>query len=292
MRIIERLALGPHDSRALLCLLFISLLAAPLLQGCSPQSMAQAATSTVKLNSQREEAASPAAPTPTTSAPASTSTSEVATLGSPTPAGTPTVRPTPTGAAPANPVDLLGIFGFFTGDNALVKRDVIQLDGAGTTQVLFTDTGPTNAITTEQTSEIGVGTYDPVFREWNVTWRSERVPGMGSPLPAATSGQVDGFNGGNLLGTGVPVLVVRSTTRDGKAHLFLWQWNRQKHEGELLRMAPANGGAEQNAAFDADLDLNVADLDGDGKYEVAADNVGGVQIWKWDGSKYVVEAGR
>ncbi|MDQ3703772.1 MAG: hypothetical protein M3437_00855, partial [Chloroflexota bacterium] len=59
-----------------------------------------------------------------------------------------------------------------------------------------------------------------------------------------------------------------------------------------LRMVPVGGGAEQNAAFTADLDLNVADLDDDGIYEVVADNVAGVQVWKWDGQKYVPEVAR
>jgi hypothetical protein len=56
-------------------------------------------------------------------------------------------------------------------------------------------------------------------------------------------------------------------------------------------MVPVGGGPEQDAIFDADLDVNVADLDDDLKWEVIADNESGVQIWRWDGSKYVpVEA--
>jgi hypothetical protein len=86
-------------------------------------------------------------------------------------------------------------------------------------------------------------------------------------------------------------LALRTTTIDGAAHLQLLRWNKETSTGEPLRMVPAGGGPEQDAIFDADLDVNVADLDDDLKWEVIADNVSGVQIWRWDGSKYVpVEA--
>lgn len=88
------------------------------------------------------------------------------------------------------------------------------------------------------------------------------------------------------------MLVARTTTKDSRAHLFLWRWDAARKQGVPLKMLPAGGGAEKDAGFDADLDINVIDLDGDGIYEVVADNIAGVQVWKWDGSRYVPQGGR
>jgi hypothetical protein len=184
----------------------------------------------------------------------------------------------------------LDVLFLLNAEDRLVKRDAIQMDGKGAPEVLFTVTVPT-VITQETTSGINVASYDPVFREWNAIWRSDVVSGTASPLPSAAPGQVDGFNGGDLLRTGAPIMAVRSTTRDGRAHLYLWRWDSNKQTGERLKMAGA-GGAETDAAFDADLDVNLVDLDGDGKYEVVADNVADVQVWKWDGARFAPEGGR
>ena len=93
-----------------------------------------------------------------------------------------------------------------------------------------------------------------------------------------------------MLGTGESVFALRTTTLDGKAHLELFKWNKTTHAGELLKMVPAGGGAEQDALFDADLDINMADLNDDGVYEVVADNVTGVQVWSWGWLQYVPKA--
>jgi hypothetical protein len=205
--------------------------------------------------------------------------------------GTPTERPTPPGPSPT-PENLLNIFQLFPSNATLVKRDWLQLDKDDTLEVLFTITGPGESITTENRSAIGVADYDPKYREWNLAWSTSLtvISGTASPLPSAN--RVDGYNGGDLLRTGAPIFLLRATTLDSHAHLYMWKWDAEKHQANFLKMVPASGGSEQDAAFEGDLDVNVADLDNDWVYEVIADNLKDVQVWKWDGSKYAPEAKR
>src|SRR5207237_3934397 len=95
-----------------------------------------------------------------------------------TPAGTPTPHPTPNGTAP-DPFDLLNVFGIAPAGNIVVKRDILPLDGKQPDNVLVTLTGsrvePSTSLTIENGSAIGVMTYDPVYREWNVTWQSDPI---------------------------------------------------------------------------------------------------------------------
>jgi hypothetical protein len=266
------------------------------LAACSPQTapssqpaiLQQAATATPPLTE------TVLAPTATTiAAPASTVTAAVPlTATSVATATAAIVRPTPTGAPPANAFDRLQVFNFTSPGNLIIKRDKLPLDGGSVDNVLMTLTearlGVTRPITDEVNSVLNVVTYDPTYFEWNLAWQSEPISGVARLLPA--TGALGGWNGGNLLGTGESVLALRTTTLDGKAHLELFKWNKTTHAGELLKMVPAGGGAEKDALFDADLDINMADLNDDGVYEVVADNVTGVQVWSWDGSKYVPKA--
>ncbi len=237
------------------------------------------------------------ATTTTTSATAATKATETVTLTvplSPTATvveGTPTPRPTPTGEPP-DPESRLNIYEFYRTDNLLVRRDMVQLDGTGANEVLYTLTGPDPVITGEFRSNINVLTYDPTYREWNDTWSSEPVSGTATPLLSAAETEIGGLNGGDLLRVGAPIFIIRTTTADSRAHLYLYRWDAAGKKADPLRMLPVGGGAEQNAAFAADLDLNMADLDDDGVYEVVADNLAGVQIWKWDGQKFVPEVAR
>jgi hypothetical protein len=169
---------------------------------------------------------------------------------------------------------------------------MMQLDGTGPNEVLYSLTGPDPVFTSEFRSNINVLTYDPVYREWLPLWSSVPVSGTGTPLLSAAQAELGGLNGGDLLRTGAPIFIVRTTTSDGRAHLVLYRWDAAGSKGDPLKMVPVGEGAEQDAAFTADLDLNVADLDDDGVYEVVADNVAGVQVWKWDGQKYVPEVAR
>jgi len=237
-----------------------------------------------------QQAAGTPTATPRAAGPAATAVSSATgTVTTTQAAGTPKVRPTP-GGAPPDPEEVLTFFGSPSGA-VLVKRDYLQLDKDSQNEILFTLTGPSDVVTGENHTDIGVLDYDPKYREWNLGWNTsdQTVLGLGSPLPAANRG--DGYNGGNLLGTGSPIFLMRTTTVDGRAHLRMWKWDTNKQLADPVKMQPAGGGAEREE-FDADLDLSVADLDNDGKYEVVADNLSGTQIWKWDGSKYVPEVQR
>jgi hypothetical protein len=265
------------------------------LSACSPQTapssqpaiLQQAASATPSLT----ETAS--VPTATTiAAPASTVTATVPITATDVTTGTATVRPTPTGAPPSNPYDALQVFGFTSPGNLIIKRDRLPLDGGSVDNVLMTLTesrlGATRPITEEVNSVLNVVTYDDKYFDWNLTWQSDPISGVARLLPA--TGSLGGWNGGNLLGTDDRVLALRTTTLDGAAHLELFKWNKSTHAGEVLKMVPVGGGAEKDAIFDADLDINLVDLNDDGVYEVVADNVSGVQVWSWDGSKYVPKA--
>jgi hypothetical protein len=205
--------------------------------------------------------------------------------------GTPTPRPIPTGEPP-DPESRLNIYQFYQTNNTLVRRDLVQLDGSGANEVLFTLTGPDPVITGEFRSNINVLTYDPTYREWSSAWASEPVSGTATPLLSVAQAELGGLNGRDLLRTGAPIFMVRTTTQDSRAHLYLYRWDAVGKKADWLKMVPTGGGAEKNATFDADLDLNVADLDDDGIYEVVADNVAGVQVWKWDGQKFAPEVER
>ncbi len=260
------------------------LVVALLLAACNPQAMAQATQAT-------QTASVSGGSTPTaaaTSAPATSVITDATPAVSPTP-GTPgpdetdTPGPTPTGSPPADPTTLLDVFNFVIGSETLVKRDQLNLEGDSVPEMLYTVSEPA-AITQETSSGLAVLNYDPVYRKWNLEWQGPTVNGAAEPLPAA--GRAEGYNGGDLLRMGVPVLALRTTTRDQRAHLYLYKWDASKHQGVPLKMDGANG-SQVDARFDGDLDVNLADLNGDGVYEVIADNLKGVQTWKWDGSKFV-----
>jgi hypothetical protein len=171
----------------------------------------------------------------------------------------------------------------------VIKRDILPLDGAQPDNVLATITGArlgaSQPLTEENTSAIGVATYDPVYREWNLTWQSDPISGTARPLPSST--QFGGINGADLLRDGSAILLLRTTTLDGAAHLQVFRYDRGTHKATPLKMVPELGAAEKDALFDADLDVTMADLDDDGVYEVIADDVAGVKTWRWDGSKYL-----
>lgn len=282
---------------AILALLALTLIP---LAGCSPQSMAQSATATANAETTQVANPSPTIITPTLSItptiPAQatvsiTATASITATGVVTEVGTPAPRPTPTGEPP-DPMSRLNIFQFFATDDTLVARDFINLDGVGTDEILMTISGVRRIITDEVNSGIGVLTYDTTYREWVPLWSPGPITGTTSPLPSANRKEAGGYNGGNLLGSAEPVLVARTTTVDGKAHLYLWRWNKESREGAPLKMTAPGGAGDVDAIFDADLDANVADIDDDGIYEVVLDNVAGVQVWKWDGTRFVLRGER
>ncbi len=275
------------------------LLSAALIVGCSRGTALGAQPGTAANQAQATQTTLLAgAPTATDAAQAVTATTvltpPVAADASPTTAGiatASTLRPTPTGAVAA-PNEALNVYNFFGSGNTLVRKDFVQLDGAGNDETLFTITGPDPSITTENRSLVNVLLFDTTYQEWQYAWSSQPVSGTAIPLLGANSSGLGGINGGDLLRTGSPILMLRTTTKDGRAHLYLYRWNAASKQGEPLKMVTTKGGAEREAVFDADLDINMADLNGDGVYEVVADNAAGVQVWRWDGQKYVPEEQR
>jgi hypothetical protein len=185
-------------------------------------------------------------------------------------------------------MDVLNVFGFFSWPEMLAKRDPLQLDSDPVDEMLYTISEPADVITQETLSILRLLDYSETEGKWGRAWQSDVVTGTASPLPAAN--RADGYNGGKLLGTNDPVLLLRTYTVNGHSHLYVWRWDAAKKTGEHLKMIPAGGGPERNTDFEADLDVTMADLDNDGIYEVIADNTSGTQVWKWDGSKYTPEA--
>lgn len=281
---------------ALLC----GLLAILPLAGCATQAPAGAAQA--EPTPTAAQTAIPAVTTePTTAAtsegttvPVPPVTSTATITATSTPEGTPTPRPTPTGPPIENPLLLYSPFTYILPGNVLVKSDLLQLDGEGVEEGLLTITesrlGVTKALTEEVTSAFGVVTYDPVYREWVLGWQSDALPGVARPLPDIEL--PGGFNGGDLLRDGSAILALRTTTLDGKAHLYVYKYDRQARSAAPLKVVPTEGAAEEDAHFEADLDVTMADLDDDGVYEVIADNVAGVQTWRWDGSRFVPREAR
>ena len=260
----------------LVYMLCAALLFVPAVAGCSPQSMAQSATATAsaKVSPTASKTASEATPTEI-AAPAGTQ--------SPGADATEGPLPTPTGAPP-DPISRLNVFKFVIAPQVLVKRDMLQLIPDSTLEGIMTISEPAEAITQETNSVIEILAYDTQYRDWYIPWDSDIITGTASPLPGAN--RADGYNGGDLLHNGHPIFVARTTTLDGKAHLYLWSWDSNTKKATPIKMVPAAGKPEQ-LSFDADLDVRVADLNDDGVYEVVADNVSGVLTWKWDGSKFV-----
>lgn len=270
----------------LVCLLLMLL---PLAAGCSSPPAApaaQAATATPVPATALPAVTASAA----TSIPVSTTTdiTSTVTVTATEVEGTPTPRPTPSGPAPTDPLALVNVFDIVTPGNMVVKHDALPLDKTQPDNILATITGNrlgiSQPLTQETTSALGVMTYDPVYREWNLTWQSDPISGTARPLAAST--QFGGLNGGDLLRDGSSILLLRTTTRDGKAHLQVLRYDSKTHTATVLKMVPEAGAAEKDAIFDADLDVTMADLNDDGVYEVIADNVAGVKSWSWDGSKF------
>ena len=149
-------------------------------------------------------------------------------------------------------------------------------------------------VTNEVYSALRVLDYDPTYREWQVISLSDVITGTASPLPAfdrTDPNRANAFNGADLLKTGGTVFLARTTTVDGRAHLYMWAWDRDKREAAPIKMAGPDG-VERDLDISGDLDVKVADLDNDLLYEVVADNLAGVEVWSWDGTKYVLKGGR
>jgi hypothetical protein len=284
------------------------LLLFPVMAGCSLQSTSVGAQADATATSAPDVAATPTTlPAATAGSPVTSTTVPTGTIeavpapaasgtitATATPAGTPTPRPTPSGPAPEDPLLLFSPFDYVLPGDVLVKHDFIDLDGTAPKEAVVTLTenrlGVSKPLTEEVVSAVGIVVYDSVYHEWDPRWLSVPISGTARPLPATNV--LGGWHGADILRTGQPVVGLRTSTLDGRAHLKLFRYDKNTRMGEPLKMVPQGGGAEQEALFDADLDVTVADMDDDGVYEVIADNVSGVQTWKWDGSKYVPREAR
>src|SRR5687768_8574867 len=162
--------------------------------GCAPgQNAAQPAA--------QSPSATPQSSTPTAGAPV-TGTAVAPITGTATITATGTPIPTPTGPAP-DPMSQLQLLAFINSEDDLVKRDLLDLNGDGKLhEVLFTISGNRVPITAEVTSRVAVLTYDDVYRTWSLPWYSAPITGTAHPLPAANRSGAGGYNGGNILGTG------------------------------------------------------------------------------------------
>jgi hypothetical protein len=260
-----------------------------LIAGCAPGGFAQSPGATAEATGAPTVTVAitgTTGATPTTGEAVITPSPGVTGTGAVTPTqpGPDVARPTPTGPAP-DPANQLRILEFYNPADSLVKRDFIDLNGDQKAEVLFTVTGNRPPITSTQEiiSRVAVLSYDDVYREWSLTWISAQITGTAHPLPSANRSSAGGYNGGNILGTGNAIFAARTTARDGRAQLYLWRWDGAAGEGVPLKMQ-GEGGAETDALFTADLDVNLADINDDGIYEVVADNVADVRVWRWDGA--------
>jgi hypothetical protein len=269
----------------IVCALLMLLVFVTLITGCSQTGDISA--NTTDAGTASSSAALQAQDTPQPNTTQVTATEQISVTANTT--ETTTVAPTPSGEAP-DPMSVLNVFEFFSPQQTIVKRDPLQLDSSETEEMLFTAMEPTEIVTQEIYSALVVVAYSKDERRWTSIWQSDIITGTASPLPAAN--RSGGYNGGNLLGVNDPVLMLRASTLDGHAHLYMWRWYTALRKGERVMMTPINGGADAPSNFEADLDVNVADLNNDGIFEVVGDNVTGVQIWKWNGSKYLPEAGK
>lgn len=284
----KKISEGPRASRRT-GILFVALtLIVPLISGCSaPRDSAQAQPA------DESPTALVATPEGTPDGTPTLETSATITDTAPI-TGTAETPPTPSGT-PEPPFDGFDIFRYVPSGKTLAKRDRIQLDApgenAGEDEVLLTITGPSETITDEIDSRIGVVSYITATRQWDLGWTSEVISGTAVPLLNIGQRDIGGYNGGDLLRTGDPILVLRTYLSDGRAQLHMWRWDRQSRKAAAV--TKSDGAPEgSNTTFEGELDINVIDIDDDAIYEVVADNLLGVQIWKWDGGSYVLQEGQ
>ncbi len=215
----------------------------------------------------------------------------------PGPAGTPTRIPL-TVADAYNLFDPL-IFLADQGNAVLVKQDFVDLDGREPKEALLTVSSVPGITSTQQVpfatlpftgtrSALAVAAFDVVSATWKIQYRTpgSGVPGRASPLPTS-------MQGANLLNTSppTPILQLRTeitptagTTLPGVA-LRLYAW--RNGTAAPLTMRPAGATSDQPAEFEGQSDVQLIDIDHDGRAEVVVDDATRTTIWKWDGTRFV-----
>jgi hypothetical protein len=209
---------------------------------------------------------------------------------------------TPSGAGtPADPYSVFDPLDFVSGQTeaVLVKADLLNLDGHEPKDALLTVSSvpgisSTNRIpfaslpVTATRSALAVVAFDTVSQTWKIRFHTPDpgVPGRAVALPGSVQGQ-------NLLRTDppTPILQLRTETTPtlGSAlpvvNLYLYAWKNGTAQPLLMR--PAGATADQAAVFQSNADVQLIDIDNDGRAEVVVDDMTKTTIWKWDGTRFV-----
>ncbi|HMA33958.1 MAG TPA: hypothetical protein VKY74_05695 [Chloroflexia bacterium] len=220
---------------------------------------------------------------------------------SPTPAGagatpSPTANPTP-----SDPYSLLDPLSFFDPSTGveLVKADLVDLDGQEPKKVLLTINAPplisgTNVVPlanlsyTNTMATLAVLGYDTTAHKWQILNHTPDpgIPGRAAPLPASSQGQ-------NLLrmNPALPILQLRTATTptlgSGVPSITLSLYSWQDGTIRPLHKRPAGAAADEDARFTGAADVQLVDIDNDGRAEVVVDDGKATTIWKWDGTRFI-----
>jgi hypothetical protein len=214
------------------------------------------------------------------------------TADTPTPEGTVNATPVVT-----DPFQVLDVFNLPQGER-LVKKSILDLGGGDPKEVLLTissqqtQTNTVGVVETTTVSSLAVLRYDPAGSEWKTQWQSTPVPGMASVLPDTIGETNRIYQGGDLLRTGQPILLLRTyepatKTIPGAEHLHLWAWTGDT--AVPVRMIAAGEASERDADFSGTSDVQTADLDDDGVIEIIADSGAHTDIYRWDKTHFVVQ---
>jgi hypothetical protein len=230
-------------------------------------------------------------PTPATALPATAAV---------TPADTVTATATVTATDVfTDPFLQLDVFGILPEEALLAKVSRIKLTSDATDNVLLTAslTRPqTNTLGLVETTTVGllaVLRYDEASSTWKDLWESARpgTPGQAEALPDMQGDGSTRYQGGDLLRTGQPILLLRTYEAPKVpatlpvVHLRLWAWTGAS--AVPLRMTDATG-ADREADFTGASDVQTADLDDDGVIEIIVDSGPTTTIYRWDKDRFVV----
>jgi hypothetical protein len=140
--------------------------------------------------------------------------------------------------------------------------------------------------------------YNREQGEWLVQWETgaAALPGMIQGLPETQGDTTRRYQGGDLLRTGQPILLLRTYeapkapgpegTPPPTIHLRLWAWTGDT--AVPLRLTGPDGAAGE-AHFSATSDVQTADLDDDGVIEVIVDSGAASTIYRWDKDHFAVQ---
>ncbi len=236
---------------------------------------------------------------PTATPPATAVRPSSATVAPPTVVLTQTlvaVTPTP----PANPLDVFNPLNYSnpSAGTVIVTSDLLDLAGKAPPDALitvnvppvFTATDylpPANLSLTATHAVLLVVGWDAAAVQWRVRYHTPDpgVPGRAVPLPT-------GVQGRNLLGTTPPTPILQLRTESAPPlgssvpAVTLHLYRRQGDSVQPLAMRAAGATTDSEAVFTGS-NVQLLDLDNDGRAEVVVDDGAQTRIWKWDGSRFV-----